>query len=72
MTALLTELNTKFNAGLNLNFSTSRENPTLTEEEGHPSPTLDNIILVSSSHLTRTATALKKLGEHVNSLASPQ
>ena len=70
ITALIKELNEKFNCGLDLNFSTSRDSSNRVEEELLIPPP-DNIIVVGSSHMDRTASALRKLGERVYSLASP-
>ena len=71
MVALLTELNEKFNTGLDLNFSTSRE-AQLEMEEGDIAPPLENVILVGSSYLARVAAAMRQLGEDLaNNMASP-
>ena len=70
MSALISELNEKFNAGLDRNFSTNRKATLLMEEE-EAAPPPDDVILVGSSHLAPTAVALRRLGENVNNMASP-
>ena len=62
------ELNSKFNASLDLNFSTSR---TPTDHLMEAKADLDDYIVIGSSHAHRLASALKELGESVQSLASP-
>ena len=68
METLIAELNSKFLAGLDSNFSTCRDeeaNLTLTERIG------DSFIVVGSSHAHRIAEALRGQGDTVTSLADP-
>ena len=65
---LIGELNNKFLAGLDSNFSTCRDeeaNQTLSERIG------DSFIVVGSSHAHRIAEALRRQGDTVTSLADP-
>ena len=71
MSSLIKELNSKFNTGLDLNFSTSRETAGSSDNLATLPPP-EKFILIGSSHLTRLTAALKGLGETVYSLASPQ
>ena len=65
---LVEELNSKFNASLDMNFSTSR---TPTDHIMEAKADLEDYIVIGSSHAHRLANALKELGESVHSLASP-
>ena len=65
---LVEELNTKFNASLDLNFSRSR-NPT--DHLMKDKVDLDDFIVIGSSQSYRLVSALKENGESVQSLASP-
>ena len=67
---LITELNLKFNANLDQNFSTSRDGVGDLDESS-TDVTADSIIIVGSSHAFRLAAAFNSLGESVNCLASP-
>ena len=70
MTSLIKELNSKFNMGLDLNFSTSRD-ATAPCDDLEDILTPEKFILIGSSHMARLAVSLKGLGEEVNSMASP-
>ena len=65
---LIEELNAKFNASLDHNFSTSR---TPTDHNMEAKVDQVDFIMIGSSHAHRLASALKELGENVHSLASP-
>ena len=66
--SLIHELNSKFNVGLDSNFSTSRCKD-LSSLEEHMAT--DDYIVVGSSHAFRISSALTTLGEKVLCLASP-
>ena len=70
MESLISELNSKFNSGLDPNFSTSRDSPDALED-GPPLEAKDDIIAIGSSHLTRTVLSMKKFGDTINCMASP-
>ena len=67
---LISEINLKFNANLDKNFSTSRD-VEADVEESCADYNADSIIIVGSSHAFRLAAAFNSLGESVNCLASP-
>ena len=68
VSTLVSELNTKFSAGLDSNFSTSRDVRADTEEDDQ---SLDSFIVVGGSHASRLVSALLRLGESVTCLAKP-
>ena len=68
LSTLVSELNTKFSAGLDSNFSTSRDVRADTEEDDQ---SLDSFIVVGGSHASRLVRALIRLGESVTCLAKP-
>ena len=70
MESLISELNCKFNTGLDSNFSTSRDHLETIEDE-QPPAAKENIIAVGSSHLSRTVLSMRNFGNTIKSLANP-
>ena len=64
MSSLIKELNEKFNTGLDINFSTSRE-ANVSLDLGEIQQPLENFIVIGSSHVARRAVSMKNMGrEH--------